>query len=348
MMVKIFRKLKATDLRLREIDFQKVKVLCQKLTYWLVIVVFCLMFAGCVELLNLPHQQAAAVKESLDPAALAALSRANELAFYSYFASNKVEVIKDPVVVFPKSRISVISVDGRSTLEAGVPKQNVAFFAPGKREFSVLFISPISSGGSHTVSAGNISGGMSYSSTETAIIPSNYVFEKGRHYNMEYKWYWTKPGEFIITEITDPTELAKIDSLLTEYAAIMETRSATAKANQPKIDEYKAFSRKNPKWLEGKWVNDTSKWYLEFSGDKIKYAHAGTILGESSWEGEFVFDQNTIVPLWQKFVFGRVWPRETKEMPKQEAWYYVLRGDLLEIKYAGDFIGVSGFYKKVS
>jgi hypothetical protein len=68
------------------------------------------------------------------------------------------------------------------------------------------------------------------------------------------------------------------------------------------------------------------------------------------YEGEFVFDRHTIVPLWQnQTILGVTYSRDNRpaSFPENQVWYYTLSGDTLEIKYSGDLLFILGVYKKI-
>ncbi|MDR1086578.1 MAG: hypothetical protein LBP22_17410 [Deltaproteobacteria bacterium] len=250
-----------------------------KIALWIIVLYLGTLCAGCAYFD--PAFHAANLRSTLDPDEQAALNQAESLNFAGGCISNQVNLISEPCVVFPKSKLTLIKIDGRSVSESGLPGKNIAFFSPGKHTFSVLYDMGVSVGSTVVSSSGPVSGSIGYSSkVSMPPIDGEYSFEKGKNYTMDFIASWSGPGEFVFTEITDPNELAKVSSYVREYAEVMEKRIADAKANQKNLDPYLSFSKKNRNLLEGKWIQvqvAEGDWIpivkgfmeLEFSGNKI-------------------------------------------------------------------------------
>jgi hypothetical protein len=179
---------------------------------------------------------------------------------------------------------------------------------------------------------------------------TEYTFEDGKHYTLDYKMGWTKT-DFIFKEITDPDTLAKVAEYIKEYNLHTEKEHIAFQENTEKVESYLLFSRQNPGLLEGKWKTGNGKVEVEFIGNRVKYLaeKAALFSTRPSLEGEFVYDQNTIITNWDKYqtVLGFYTKEERPDLFPKAVWYYNLNGDTLEIKSGGmKPLNIGGIYKK--
>jgi hypothetical protein len=268
------------------------------------------------------------IRHLLPTAQQEAIRRAESLNFPGGVRFDKLEFIKEPCVVIPANSVNVFKIDGRTSAETGIPGTRLFFFSPGRHSFEAMYTSG-SDTQTFSASSGSISGGFSFTSSTTLPVGEHeFVFEKGKHYNMKFILGWSE-SKWEITEITDEAELARIKSYIPQYHEAMEKRRAVAKENQARLNEYLKFSKRNPNIFEGRWKSTSDSRVYEFRGDKLTSKADGILA--VNLEGEFVYDEKTIVPLW----YGRINSIQRQQKPalfkEKEVWYYVLNGDSLEL-----------------
>jgi hypothetical protein len=291
---------------------------------------------------------------TLPPLEKEAMERAEKLDFNLPRINYKIIRVKNPSVIILHRNLEIVGVDGISLPFAVVPGKNIAYLAPGKHELIISIDTGMFVEQSTSPSAGRVSGSMKVSSKVPAQkVKIEYSFEEGKHYSLDYKMGWTKT-DFIFQEITDPDTLAKIPEYIKEYNSFTEKEHVLFQENAERIEAYLLFYRQNPGLLEGKWQTGNGKAEIEFIGNRVKHLaeKVPPFSTRPALEGEFVYDQNTIITNWDKY--QTVLASYTKEerptlMSKGIAWYYILNGDTLEIKSDGlkPLLNISGIYKRV-
>lgn len=276
------------------------------------------------------------------PAEKEAVHRAATLNFPGSYLSGERVVAGDLVVVISGRNLNIVRVDGVSTIGGGISNRNVTFVFPGERTLGIAVEMMTDAGPPIVAASGHISTSISMSGRMVLDpVDMPFVFEKGKHYRLDYKMA-LGGANLACTEITEADELAKVAEYFREY---------NARAEQ--TDSYHSFSRLNPDWLEGKWTVGPDKDELAFSGNTVKYVAPKTMLisARNTLEGTFIFDQNTIVILWDTFstFLSTVKRTDRPDAFEKTAWAYTLTGDTLEIKNNGTLFpaDIGGTYKRV-
>ena len=278
---------------------------------------------------------------TVPPVEKAALDRAGNLDF-----TKPAEGVSDPCVIVPHGNLTIVKVDGASDKHFWIPGKNIAFVSSGKRKLSVLVDTGMYAGSSSGVSSGRVGMGMSVTSkVVTPPVDMEYNFEKGKHYSFDYKMGLLKT-DFIFTEITDANGKTSVAEYIREYNSFIA-------ANAEDMESYLSFARQNQKLFEGKWEAGKGRDELEFVGNKVKFLAAKIPFYSTrpSLEGTFLFNQDTIITVWNKYqtVLSSYTREENPKVFQENAiWYYILNGDTLEIKSGGMTpLNIGGVYKKV-
>jgi hypothetical protein len=320
------------------------------------------LVSGCAKMMEehrkaSPKYRAEAMRQSLSPAGQAALALAEGLNFAGRGVSDEPAVIASPCVVIPEGpSLFLDKINGVSAKESGLPGKKIGFFPPGRQTFTAVNNTSVRSANFSRSSSGGISPNISYS-TNTRVIKGSYLFESGKHYKMILNVGWTS-AELVIEEITDPQELAKIEGYLTEYVAETAKRKIEAKENRAKLAKYLAFSKRHPKFLEGKWTNPEGD-VFEFSGGKADFTTRGNIFSNRDrYSGEFIFDDSTIYIYWKDYTLlhktkGEFKAQNIEELPNglslKTVLAYNISGDTLNITYSlNNYLFFPGTYKRVN
>ena len=152
-----------------------------------------------------------------------------------------------------------------------------------------------------------------------------FVFEKGKHYYLDYEILKGNEIQFTIKELNDP-------NLFQEAQEILDI----VKSGLEKQKSYLAFSKANPAHLEGLW--DFHGFNIAFDKDRYDFT-VNTFAENYTSDGRYFFDEKTIV------LFVRKDSRADYQGLKK-IWYYEFKNDTLYITGEGlgdNFLGVGRY-----
>ena len=249
--------------------------------------------------------------------------------------------VSNPSVIVPHKNLTIVKVDVTYEKHFSIPGKNIIFVPPGKHILSVQIDTGMVAGQRTGVSSGRVGFGTSFSSK--IILPPvdiEYNFERGKHYSLNYKMGFSST-DFIFTEITDANTNAAIAEYIKEYNSYVED-----------FGLYLSFQKQNQNLFEGKWEVDKGGDELEFAGNMVKYLAKKPPFYNTrpSLEGTFLYDQDTLVTIWDKYqtVLSAYTREKNPKVFTKAIWLYKLNGDTLEITSGGMTpLNIGGVYKKV-
>jgi hypothetical protein len=194
-----------------------------------------------------------------------------------------------------KEYVSIISIDGK-------PDKKRIIFTPGLYKLEVQYYRATSAAG----------GGQWRSKSD--VVPILFNVERGKTYFLDYVITNNTINFDIKEELTDPHALEQIEKARSDLINRIEEQ-------RNKRNEFFAFSKENPNHLEGIWKFEDNfppgVTELTFIKNQYKMSTVrGTIKRKKISEGNFIFNENTIILFEDK---------------KQKIYGYELKGGVLNI-----------------
>jgi hypothetical protein len=267
---------------------------------------------------------------SYTPAEKAALERAKSLNMPA-----EVNAISNPSILVPSRQVKVAEIDNKPASEFALPNSKAMALTPGRHALIVRYNFNF---GISTVASTTKPGTFDRNEITTYQQKEDlFDFAPNTHYSLNS----IKSGEqtFLVFEpITDAAALSEVNQYLSEYNLMIENKKSVLAAAKANLESYSAFSKENPTYLEGRWLNSENESEIEFRGNNFKF------IGPKYWlvsyrlrgQGTFSFDQNSLTVNWSPNQYS-------------EAWIYQKNGDKLVIKMGSllSRMPIFGDYEKV-
>jgi len=194
------------------------------------------------------------------------------------------------------------------------------FFPPGKNAFTILV-------------------GERANSSEVTLY---FTFEERKHYSLNFVLH-PDTVNLAIGEIKDSVKLTELSGEAAERQELSQVKASS-------LAVYRAFSRENPTWLEGKWSVGSDKDELEFSGN-IKYIAGKSLFYDTrtTLEGVFLFNNNSMIIRWNTFLTSAnsLTRKDSPTFFENLLVLYRLNGNILEVSHGGIIpVNISGKYQR--
>ncbi|MDR1394881.1 MAG: hypothetical protein LBK52_01755 [Deltaproteobacteria bacterium] len=276
----------------------------------------------------------------ISPADSASLSRGQSVDF----SRRDFVRIASPCVLIPQRGLVVTAIDGKPSRPYTLPDSSIVFLEPGRHKLTFFVRTGISASSGSSASAGPVSVSTSYTSSGNMEgLEHDVNIAENTNYILNYKLYWTKNPEYGLVEISDPADKARAEKALQEFPAFQERMAAEARAAEASSADYLAFSRQNPRLLEGRWKSAEGK-ELIIQGDNVTLKMLPLLGTAPTRDGKFFYDQSTISILWD------IPGKQRSSSGPDDVVIYKISGNTLDLN-TGDMLSkfhyLHGLYQRI-